>query len=79
MYVYGSKIVRRLCVTGRCFFKTPLFVILILAALVTTSEQGKDVQAFTNLVLYFNTDTATIGWIWSRPQIKKISKHIFCK
>ncbi|MED1863639.1 spore cortex-lytic enzyme [Fictibacillus nanhaiensis] len=27
---------------------------------------------------YFNPDTATSGWIWSRPQIKKIGKHIFC-
>ncbi|WP_249292462.1 spore cortex-lytic enzyme [Metabacillus flavus] len=28
---------------------------------------------------YFNPDTATSGWIWGRPQIKKIGKHIFCK
>ncbi|RXT05381.1 spore cortex-lytic enzyme [Ammoniphilus sp. CFH 90114] len=27
---------------------------------------------------YFNPDTATSGWIWTRPQIKKIGKHIFC-
>lgn len=27
---------------------------------------------------YFNPDTATNAWIWSRPQIKKIGKHIFC-
>ncbi|MFC4404332.1 spore cortex-lytic enzyme [Gracilibacillus xinjiangensis] len=27
---------------------------------------------------YFNPDTATSGWIWSRPQIKQIGKHIFC-
>jgi N-acetylmuramoyl-L-alanine amidase len=27
---------------------------------------------------YFNPDTATSGWIWGRPQIKKIGKHIFC-
>jgi N-acetylmuramoyl-L-alanine amidase len=26
---------------------------------------------------YFNPDTATSGWIWTRPQIKKIGKHIF--
>ncbi len=26
---------------------------------------------------YFNPDTATSSWIWSRPQIKKIGKHIF--
>nr|WP_246056092.1 spore cortex-lytic enzyme [Alteribacter natronophilus] len=28
---------------------------------------------------YFNPDTATSGWIWSRPQIKRIGKHIFCE
>ncbi|WP_428848871.1 spore cortex-lytic enzyme [Virgibacillus siamensis] len=28
---------------------------------------------------YFNPETATSDWIWSRPQIKKIGKHIFCK
>lgn len=32
-----------------------------------------------NALYYFNPDTATSGWIWSRPQIKKIGKHIFCK
>ncbi len=26
---------------------------------------------------YFNPETATSAWIWSRPQIKKIGKHIF--
>ena len=28
---------------------------------------------------YFNPDTATSGWIWSRPQIKQIGKHIFAE
>jgi N-acetylmuramoyl-L-alanine amidase len=28
---------------------------------------------------YFNPNTATNGWIWSRPQIKRIGRHIFCK
>ncbi|SHE51971.1 N-acetylmuramoyl-L-alanine amidase [Seinonella peptonophila] len=28
---------------------------------------------------YFNPVTATSKWIWSRPQIKKIGKHIFCR
>ncbi|MEH7459304.1 spore cortex-lytic enzyme [Bacillus pseudomycoides] len=32
-----------------------------------------------NAIYYFNPDTATSKWIWSRPQIKKIGKHIFCK
>lgn len=29
-------------------------------------------------VYYFNPNTATSAWIWSRPQIKKIGNHIFC-
>ncbi|MCZ8516380.1 spore cortex-lytic enzyme [Paenibacillus filicis] len=28
---------------------------------------------------YFNPDTATSQWIWSRPQTVKIGKHIFAK
>lgn len=32
-----------------------------------------------NAMYYFNPDTATSGWIWTRPQIKQIGKHIFCK
>jgi N-acetylmuramoyl-L-alanine amidase len=28
---------------------------------------------------YFNPDTATSRWIWSRPQITKIGRHIFAK
>jgi len=32
-----------------------------------------------NATYYFNPDTATSAWIWTRPQIKKIGKHIFCK
>ncbi len=30
-------------------------------------------------IYYFNPATATSGWIWNRPQIKQIGKHIFCK
>lgn len=30
-------------------------------------------------IYYFNPDTATSGWIWSRPQYKKIGKHIFAR
>lgn len=32
-----------------------------------------------NAEYYFNPDTATSGWIWTRAQIKKIGKHIFAK
>lgn len=28
---------------------------------------------------YFNPETATSKWIWTRPQVKTIGKHIFCK
>jgi len=30
-------------------------------------------------IYYFNPATATSKWIWSRPQVKTIGKHIFCK
>jgi len=30
-------------------------------------------------IYYFNPDTATNSWIWSRPLVKKIGKHRFCK
>lgn len=30
-------------------------------------------------IYYFNPATATSAWIWSRPQIKRIGKHIFCR
>ncbi|MGG4265592.1 spore cortex-lytic enzyme [Peribacillus simplex] len=33
----------------------------------------------SNAEYYFNPDTATSKWIWSREQIKRIGKHIFCK
>ncbi|WP_226034665.1 spore cortex-lytic enzyme [Aquibacillus saliphilus] len=29
-------------------------------------------------IYYFNPDTATSSWIWGRPQIKRIGKHVFC-
>jgi N-acetylmuramoyl-L-alanine amidase len=32
----------------------------------------------SNALYYFNPVTATSDWIWSRPQIKQIGKHIFC-
>ena len=30
-------------------------------------------------IYYFNPDTATSAWIWSRPLIKIIGKHRFCR
>ncbi len=30
-------------------------------------------------IYYFNPDTATNSWIWSRPLVKVIGKHRFCK
>lgn len=32
-----------------------------------------------NAIYYFNPETATSPWIWTRPQIKQIGQHIFCK
>lgn len=32
-----------------------------------------------NALYYFNPETATSSWIWSRPQIKTIGNHIFCR
>jgi len=29
-------------------------------------------------IYYFNPETATSKWIWSRKQVKRIGKHIFC-
>ena len=29
-------------------------------------------------IYYFNPDTATNGWIWSRPLLTNIGKHRFC-
>ncbi|MBQ9297589.1 MAG: cell wall hydrolase [Clostridia bacterium] len=30
-------------------------------------------------IYYYNPSTATSSWIWSRPIVKKIGKHNFCK
>ena len=30
-------------------------------------------------IYYFNPNTATSGWIWTREQVITIGKHIFCK
>ncbi|PZE22393.1 spore cortex-lytic enzyme [Paenibacillus xerothermodurans] len=30
-------------------------------------------------IYYFNPVTATSEWIWSRPQVKQIGRHIFCR
>ena len=54
---------------------------------LTPNEQAKKavLDAINGLdptgeaIYYFNPDTATNKWIWSRPQIKRIGKHIFCK
>lgn len=51
-----------------------------------TSQSKKAAQDAINgwdptsgCVYYFNPNTATSGWIWSRPQVLTIGKHIFCK
>lgn len=30
-------------------------------------------------IYYYNPSTATSSWIWSRPVVKTIGKHVFCK
>ncbi len=30
-------------------------------------------------IYYYNPATATSSWIWSRPVIKQIGKHVFCR
>lgn len=30
-------------------------------------------------IYYYNPATATSSWIWSRPVVKQIGKHVFCK
>jgi N-acetylmuramoyl-L-alanine amidase len=42
---------------------------------VMDAVQGWDPSG--GALYYFNPATATSKWIWSRPQIKKIGKHIF--
>ena len=44
---------------------------------VVDAINGWDPSA--NAIYYFNPATATNKWIWGRPQVKKIGKHIFCR
>ena len=53
--------------------------------LTPNANAKKAVQAAINgwdptggCIYYFNPETATSKWIWSRPQVKTIGKHIFC-
>ena len=54
--------------------------------LEATSQARKAAQDAINgwdptsgCIYYFNPETATSNWIWSRPQVMTIGKHIFCK
>ncbi|MFD1394478.1 spore cortex-lytic enzyme [Kroppenstedtia eburnea] len=42
-------------------------------------DAAKGWDPSSNALFYFNPDTATSKWIWSRPQLLKIGKHIFTK
>ncbi|MDB5083118.1 MAG: sleB [Bacilli bacterium] len=44
---------------------------------VTEAVNGSDPS--DGAIYYFNPATATSKWIWSRPQIKHIAHHIFCR
>jgi N-acetylmuramoyl-L-alanine amidase len=54
---------------------------------LTPNEQAKKavldaingIDPTGDALYYFNPATATSKWIWSRPQIKRIGKHIFCE
>ena len=54
---------------------------------LTANEQSKKAaqdaingwDPTSGCVYYFNPRTATSSWIWSRPQVMTIGKHIFCK
>jgi N-acetylmuramoyl-L-alanine amidase len=54
--------------------------------LTPNAEAAKAVQDAINgydpssgAIYYFNPATATSKWIWGRPQIKRIGRHIFCR
>lgn len=42
-------------------------------------EAARGWDPTSKALYYFNPNTATSKWIWSRPQIKKIGNHIFTK
>ena len=39
---------------------------------------GKVILHTGGAIYYFNPATATSKWIWSRPQMLTIGRHIFC-
>ena len=41
------------------------------------AKNGRDPTG--GCIYYFNPQTATNKWIWSRPHVKTIGKHRFCK
>ena len=40
---------------------------------------AQDSTVYKGCIYYFNPATATNKWIWSRPLVKTIGKHRFCK
>jgi len=54
---------------------------------LTPNEQAKEavIEAINGwdptygCIYYFNPDTATSAWIWTREQVRTIGRHIFCK
>ncbi|OXM82966.1 spore cortex-lytic enzyme [Paenibacillus rigui] len=48
-------------------------------AYLAAEDAVKGWDPTNNSLYYFNPDTATSAWIWSRPQTVKIGRHIFAK
>ena len=59
------------------------FAIVFLLAFVYPFMNAKRYAAgwdpTNGCVYYFNPDTATNSWIWSKTIVKTIGKHHFCK
>lgn len=49
------------------------------SALKAVKDAVSGLDPTDGCLYYFNPVTATSKWIWSRPQYKKIGKHIFCR
>ncbi|MFC5532518.1 spore cortex-lytic enzyme [Cohnella yongneupensis] len=49
------------------------------SALKAVKDAVSGLDPTDGCLYYFNPETATSKWIWSRPQYKTIGKHIFCR
>lgn len=49
------------------------------SALKAVKDAVSGLDPTDGCLYYFNPETATSKWIWTRPQYKTIGKHIFCR